>query len=95
MEINDRLQQQYDDRQMLNDALYSQKQVTENYNTFANECSGQQIREVMLNILNEEHQIQADVFDEMSKRGWYAPQNAQQEQIQQAKTKFQNIQSEL
>ena len=95
MEVNDRLQQQYDDRQMLNDALYSQKQVTGNYNTFANECTGQELRELMLSILNEEHQIQADVFDEMSKRGWTSPQNAQPEQIQKAKAKFQSLQSEL
>lgn len=95
METNNSVQQNYDDKQMMNDALYSQKQITENYNIFANECAGPQLRDVFMNILNEEHQIQADVFDEMSKRGWYAAQNAEQQQIEQAKTKFQNMLSNL
>lgn len=85
--------QQYDDKEMMNDALYSQKQITENYNIFANECAESQIRDIFMTILNEEHQIQADVFDEMSKRGWYAIQSADRQQIQQVKQKFQNMQN--
>lgn len=85
--------QQYDDKEMMNDALYSQKQITENYNIFANECAESQIRDIFMTILNEEHQIQADVFDEMSKRGWYATQSADRQQIQQVKQKFQNMQN--
>ena len=86
---------QYDDQEMFNDALYSQKQITENYNLSANECAGAQLRDLFLSILNEEHQIQADLFDEMSKRGWYPVQNADQQQVQQTKPKFQNMQSSL
>ena len=86
---------QYDDQEMFNDALYSQKQITENYNLSANESAGAQLRDLFLSILNEEHQIQADLFDEMSKRGWYPVQNADQQQVQQTKTKFQNMQSSL
>lgn len=85
-------QSQYDDKQMISDALYSQKQMTENYNTFTNECAKPQTRDIFLNILNEEHQIQADLFDEMCKRGWYAAKNADPEQIQQARQKFTNMQ---
>lgn len=84
----------YDDKEMMNDALYSQKQITENYNTFANECAKPQTRDIFLNILNEEHQIQADLFDEISKRGWYAVQNAEQQQVQQAKQKYTNMQQQ-
>lgn len=43
-----------------------------------------------VDILTEEHQIQADVFNEMSKRGWYPVQQAEQQKIQQAKQKFEN-----
>ena len=82
----------YDDKLMMSDALYSQKLITENYNIFANECAEQQIRDIFITILNEEHQIQADVFDEMNKRGWYSTQKAEQQQIQQVKQKFQNMQ---
>ena len=65
------------DQEMLTDALSSQKFITDNYNLFANEC-----------ILNEEHQIQHEVFTEMQKRGWYPVAPAQQEQINQAKQKY-------
>lgn len=83
--------QQFNDQEMINDALYSQKQITENYNIFANECSASQVRDTFLNLLNEEHRIQADVFNEISKRGWYSSQPADQQQIQQAKQKFNSM----
>lgn len=31
--------QTFDDKEMLNDALISQKMLTDDYNTFANECA--------------------------------------------------------
>ena len=83
--------QKFNDKEMIHDALYSQKLMTENYNLFANECSSPQVRDVFMNILNEEHQIQSDVFDEMSKRGWYPTQPAEKGQIQQAKQKYQGL----
>ena len=82
--------EQFDDREMINEALYSQKQITESYNIFANECAAPQVRDAFINLLNEEHQIQADIFNEMSKRGWYSTQAANQQEIDQAKQKFQN-----
>lgn len=63
--------QAFDDKAMMNDALISQKMLTDDYNTFANECATPSVRNEFLSILSEEHQIQADVFDEMNKRGWY------------------------
>ena len=43
-----------------------------------------------MSLLTEEHQIQADVFDEMHKRGWYPTPAAEQQKVQQAKQKFEN-----
>ena len=82
---------QFDDREMISDALYSQKQITESYNVFANECAAPQVRDAFINLLNEEHQIQADIFNEMSKRGWYSTQKADKQLIDQAKQKFQDL----
>lgn len=81
-------QNQFGDREMMEDALSSQKFITENYNTFANECSCPAVMSEFMNILNEEHQIQHEVFDEMSKRGWYPTEAAQQQKIDQCKQKF-------
>lgn len=78
------------DRELIEDILASEKAVTGTYNTFTNECATAQIRDEFLNILNEEHQIQADVFNEMKKRGWYPTPNAEQAKIDAAKQKFQN-----
>ena len=79
------------DKELLNDVLASQKFITGNYNSFANECATPNVRDEFMRILNEEHQIQADVFDVMKKRGWYPTPSAEQQKIQQAKQKFQNV----
>lgn len=52
------------------------------------------VRDSFLSLLDEEHLIQADVFDEMHKRGWYPTPAAEQQKIQQARQKFQNAKPE-
>lgn len=76
------------DKEMLEDVLTSQKQITGLYNVYANECATPAIRDEMLNILHEEHCIQADVFMEMQKRGWYPTPMAEEQKIQSTKQKF-------
>lgn len=71
------------------------KNITDGYNTFANECVSQSLRTDFLNILRDEHNIQQSVFDQMQTRGWYNPAKAQQQAIDTTKTKFLNIASEL
>lgn len=78
----------FSDQEMMTDALSSQKFITDTYNIFANECASPAVKSEFINILNEEHQIQHEVFSEMQKRGWYQVQQAQQEQINQAKQKY-------
>ncbi len=80
----------FGEREMLTDALSSQKFTTENYNKFANECSNPAVKNEFMNILNEEHQIQFEVFSEMHKRGWYPVQQAEQQKVSQAKQKYKN-----
>lgn len=78
------------EKELFDDILSSQKFVTGTYNTFTNECSTANVRDEFLSILNEEHQMQADVFDEMKKRGWYPTPAAEQQKIDQTKQKFQS-----
>ena len=56
------------DKEMMGDVLAGQKMITGIYNTFSNECTNDALRTDMLTILREEHNIQADVFNEMKKR---------------------------
>ena len=43
-----------------------------------------------MNLLNEEHQMQSNIFDEMKKRGWYQTPVAEQNKVDTAKQKAQN-----
>ena len=85
----------FTDREIMDDVLSSQKHITGVYNTFSNECVNQQLQSDMLNILKEEHSIQFSVFSEMQKRGWYSPEAAQAQMINETKTKFEGIATQL
>lgn len=85
----------FTDKEILEDVLSSQKHITGVYNTFSNECVNPRLKDDMLKILNEEHDIQFAVFEEMQKRGWYNPGAAQPQKINETKTKFENIAARL
>ena len=85
----------FSDREIMDDVLTSQKHITGSYNTFTNACVNKQLQTDMLNILKEEHTIQFSVFNEMQKRGWYSPCAAEMQKINETKTKFENIATQL
>ncbi len=78
-----------DDKAMMEDVLSAQKHITGEYNAFANECASAAVKTELINILNEEHQIQHEVFAEMQKRGWYQVEQADQSKVNQTKQKYQ------
>lgn len=80
------------DKELLDDVLSTQKLITSNYNTFANECASKKLRDETVCLLHEEHDIEADIFTEMHNRGWYPTTPAEQQKITETKTKFQNAQ---
>lgn len=80
--------QKFDDREIMNDALISQKFLTDDYNIFVGECSTPTVYNDFMTILAEEHQIQNEVIQEMSKRGWYQTQPAEPKKINETKQKF-------
>ncbi|MBR5870691.1 MAG: spore coat protein, partial [Clostridia bacterium] len=41
-----------------------------------------------MSILNEEHQLQQQLFDEMHSRGWYPTECAEEQKLQKAKNQF-------
>ncbi|MDR0917514.1 MAG: spore coat protein [Oscillospiraceae bacterium] len=75
------------EQQIMMDTLLSQKQITGVYNTFACECSSDKLRTAMLDILQDDHCIQANIFKEMQTRGWYVTETAPAAKIKQAKQK--------
>ena len=76
------------EKDILQDSLISQKLITDSYNTFAGECVNEQLRGAMLNILDDEHRIQADIFSCLQSNGWYQVEPAEQQKVQKAKQKF-------
>ncbi|MDD4715796.1 MAG: spore coat protein [Oscillospiraceae bacterium] len=78
------------DQERLNDFIASQKQIGMSYQIFAGECANTQLRDTFLNILNEEHQIQTDLFNQARNRGWYQVPPADASKVQQAYQKFSN-----
>ncbi len=76
------------EKEMLQDSLISQKLITGSYNTFAGECVNPQLRGAFLNILDEEHCIQADIFSHLQDNGWYQVEPADAQKVQKARQKF-------
>jgi len=73
---------------MINDVLSSQKFMTSGYNNTANEASEPTVKNTMMSILKEEHQIGHDIFVEMQSRGWYQTEAAPQDKVNQTKSEF-------
>lgn len=79
----------YTEKEILGDALATAKFSTDNYNTFSNECAHENVRSTMMRILNDEHEIQNEVFHMMASKGFYPTPAAEEKKIMEAKQKFQ------
>lgn len=78
----------FDDQARISDALSSQKFITDGYNTSANEAAASVVKNTLMSLLEDEHNIQHDLFSQMQKRGWYQTEAAPQQKIDETRTKF-------
>jgi len=78
----------FSDKDRLTDALNAQKYAADHYNSFASETATPELRSCVMNILNEEHRLQAEVFDEMNSRGWYPTEKAEQQKLTDAQNRY-------
>lgn len=78
----------FTEKEILGDALTTEKTSTNNYNTYSNECVHEDVRDVLLRILAQEHEIQNDVFHMMHERGFYPTPGADEKKLQETKSKF-------
>ncbi len=85
----------FDDQAKMTDSLNTQKSITQQYNHYAGECSTKSRRNKLMDILNEEHEMQYEVFSAMQKRGWYTPQQAESKKQQQACKQFTQMEKQL
>jgi hypothetical protein len=72
----------------LTDVLSDQNRMTSLYNDVATECANLNLKKDMIRILEEEQNIQSDIFYCMQQRGLYRAKPADMNEIQKANQKF-------
>ena len=80
------------DQERITDFLCSEKKMSANYDTFASECVNVALRNDFLNLINQSHQTQTDLFQLAQSKGWYQVEQAPQSKVSQAYTRFSNQQ---
>lgn len=76
------------DQERLTDFLVTEKKMTANYDTFASECVDTNLRDAFLNIFNQGHVTQTDLFKIAQQNGWYQVEQAPQDKITKAYNQF-------
>ena len=85
--------QSMNEKQMMTDLLCSQKLVTSVYNTYCNEASTPAMRSCLSSILQDEHRIQEEIFNEMSAKGYYKVEMAEETKLSTERQKFSQMAS--
>lgn len=86
---------QLNEKDVLNDLLTMEKQITSAYNVGITEASCKNLRQTLTTSLNDTQTIQYNVFDAMRKHGWYQTKDAADADVNNAKNKFTQMKNEL
>lgn len=76
------------DREMTQDTLISEKQMTGVLSTYLTETETASLRRAFSYVLEDEHEMQNEVFCIMKSRGWYQTTPAEDVKVSSAKTKL-------
>lgn len=82
------------EREIMEEALKTEKEMTAEYNRRTLECSGSSIKNTFLSILDDEHEMCSWVADEIDARGWHKEDAAEQPEIFKTKQKYSVSESE-
>lgn len=80
------------EEEILKDLLSSEKHYTSATNTFITESTCANLRQNLKNILQEEHSIHENLYNVMNQKGWYPTSDAQAQEVQKAKDKYNSLQ---
>ena len=86
---------QMNDRDFINDLLTQEKYMTTSYSQALHEASHEGLYQDLMGIFTETQQCQRDLYDLMFKKGWYAVEQAQQQDLQQKHQQFQGYTNQL
>ena len=78
----------YTEKEVLLDGLSAQKACTALFNQASNECVHDNVRQAVLNILDEEHEIQVEVLRMGHGKVYYETPSAEEKKVCAAKEKF-------
>ena len=76
------------DQERMADMLTMEKKLSNNYDIYASECVNTALRNEFIKDFTQSHTTQTELFQAAQSRGWYQVQQAQQDQINQARTKY-------
>ena len=76
------------DRNVMENLLLLEKGACDLYMHGAIEASDQNVFSSFSSALQQSLQLQNQIYSKMKEKGWYAPEMAQQEKVQQLKQKF-------
>ena len=76
------------DEDFLQAAVYRQQLACEGYNRAAGDCTSRTLRSAFLRILEEEHEIRADILQEFQLLADLQPELASQQQIDQLRRQY-------
>lgn len=80
------------EQEVLTDLLTSEKHTTSTVNTFITESTCANLRQNLKDILQEEHSIHENLYNIMNQKGWYPTSDAQAQEVQKTKDKFNTLQ---
>lgn len=81
------------DKSLSHDLLIHQKYLSSSYTTMATETSSDALFNDVMRICQDEVQANHQLFNFMNQRGWYQVQAADQNQISQAQSQIQQMQT--
>ena len=76
------------EKEMMTDLLSSEKFLTGVYNTYCCEAATSNVKSTLMSLLQDVHRMQEESFGEMSSRGWYQLEKAEEQKLNSEKQKF-------
>ncbi|WP_035292093.1 spore coat protein [Clostridium sp. KNHs214] len=88
-------QPSFTEQELMQDILATEKQVISAYSTGITESSCPNLRNVLVDNFSRTQDIQYKVYDAMRQKGWYQTKDAQDNEVQQAKSKSTTMMNSL
>lgn len=85
----------FTEKELMNDLLMSEKQVSSAYTMGITESSCANLRNLLTRCEQNIFRTQEELFNAMNQRGWYSIKKASAQDIQMMKDKYNQIKNEL